>query len=468
MSITWIVQVHDFGQQNMLHYFICTCGFVPIIILYIIDSAHRAHYEAKCQADVLLNKVKLEIEGKETAKSEAERANALKSQVVAYIFHEQRNALQALLLLADSLESSDLISAETKTTENIYDIGSFCRVISDITTSILTIEKMESGTFQFHKAFFNLRGAVQTSVKIINFQFKKKKILFVVNIDESVSASFEIYGDKNRIRQSIDNLLSNAHKFTPEGGEVTLEVGIVRELNNNVTLHCKVSDSGVGIKPDDKGKLFKPYSQINPGALQNGGGTGLGLCLSKYTVVEGHGGRIGFESECGKTVFNIEIPLAPGEYREVESPPRQYFISLKKKMEKRQEKLKKQMVINASCDILVVEDSLFLQQMYTQIIKCQGYSVESAYDGQSAIDKIKNGEQYRLILMDHQMPGDADGAQATAAIRKLGFEAPIIGITGDALDELFHTFMNAGLTSLLTKPLAKNELENIIEKHLSY
>lgn len=232
-----------------------------------------------------------------------EKANRLKSEFLATMSHELRTPLNSIIGFAEVLrdEVVGTLSAEQK--EYLSDIHGSGQHLLNMINSILDLSKIEAGKLELHYEEFAVKEAVNEVLNTIIGYSNKKGISIHTHIQENVSS---IKGDKVKFKQIMFNLLSNAVKFTPEKGRVAINAGL-----NNQHLQVAVSDTGIGIKPEDMDKIFEAFLQVDASYARRYEGTGLGLTLTKR-LVELHGGKIWVISDFGKgSTFTFTLPLKP-------------------------------------------------------------------------------------------------------------------------------------------------------------
>jgi CheY-like chemotaxis protein len=256
--------------------------------------------------------------------------------------------------------------------------------------------------------------------------------------------------DPVRLKQILLNLLGNAVKFTEEG-EIKLSVSLWKELGNWVSVKFEISDTGIGISPDDTDKLFKSFSQIDTSASRKYEGAGLGLSItSKF--VEMMGGDIKVKSEVGKgSVFYFTVNF---EKSESETEKTKTEENIKRKL--KSEELSKYL-------ILIVEDNKVNSMLLEYILKREGFNTLVAENGRKAIELVKK-EEFDVILMDIQMP-EIDGVEASKIISGLlDNKPPIIALTANAMKGDREKYIAEGMDDYLSKPIKSEMLINTIIK----
>jgi CheY-like chemotaxis protein len=289
-----------------------------------------------------------------------------------------------------------------------------------------------------------------------NVRAEEKKQAFSVNLGESVPAYIE--GDMLRLSQVITNLLTNAIKFTPEKGSVTLSIEELERLDNEVVIRFEVADSGIGVKKEQQDKLFTSFSQADADIATKFGGTGLGLAISKR-IVELMGGSIWVESEFGhgsKFIFTIKVKKAEG-------PPRTSLSDVQDKPLHHRHDFTKS-------TLLIAEDIEINREIIGAILEETKVAIDYAEDGNAAVAKFKeNPEKYSLILMDVNMPG-MNGYDATRIIRALNLARaqtiPIIAMTANVFKEDIEKCIECGMNGHTGKPVNIEALLEILNEYL--
>ncbi|MGD9492111.1 MAG: PAS domain S-box protein [Bacteroidales bacterium] len=385
---------------------------------------------------------KVKTEQLQKEKDLAEAASKAKSEFLANVSHEIRNPLNSIVGMAKTLSRTNF----NKDVQEIVDaILSSSDNLLHIINDVLDLSKIEANRIELEDKDFNVNAVFSEVSSVYKSVAEGKGIKFEIRKDASVPA--RLRGDGNRFRQMVINLTGNAVKFTDKGS-VILHVSASTAEDGHTIITTEVSDTGIGIKKEDFGKLFHSFTQLDSSTTKKFSGTGLGLAIVK-SFAEMMGGDIKVESEFGHgSRFILTIPFnAPlsdaEETNIVTDEP-----------------------VQTECKVLLVEDDA-LNQMYLKgFLSSKGMSVDSAYNGLQALEKY-DAAKYDIILMDGQMP-QMDGFEATRIIREKetqsGIHTPIIAITGYAISGDEERFLKVGMDSYITKPFDENRLIEVIKK----
>lgn len=386
-------------------------------------------------------KIMSEIEG---ARIKAEEANRLKTMFLANMSHEIRTPMNGILGMIDIMTSSNL---EKEQKENLGIIKDSAESLLLIINDILDYSKIESGKMDIERIKFDPRKLIKDSVKIFDIKAREKKIKLTYNIENEIPEI--LIGDSLRVRQIINNLISNAIKFTLEG-TVIVKVKKIGNFNGGITLRFIVKDSGVGIASDKIDTLFNSFEQVDSSTTRKYGGTGLGLAIVKR-LVELMEGSIIVESVIDKgSTFTVDIPFKASKEIEVtEKIDRTSNVNL---------------IGKEKINILLAEDNQVNQLIMKKMLQKNGLNVEIADNGRIVLDKLEK-ESFDIILMDVQMP-ILDGYETTSIIRAKNIDTPIIALTANAMEGDREKCLKRGMNDYLSKPVMSRNLIEMINKYL--
>jgi PAS domain S-box-containing protein len=405
--------------------------------------------------------------------AEAEAANRAKSSFLANMSHEMRTPMNVIVGLTDLMLEEDEPGNVKETFKKINMAGN---TLMSLINDVLDISKIEAGKMELMPVRYDVASLLNDIIVLNMIRIENKPITFKLDINENLPTS--LFGDDLRVKQILNNLLSNAFKYTKKG-TVTLGVKYQPgdELENahpgdtprsSVWLSFYISDTGIGIRKEDMAKLFTDYHQVDTSAHREIKGTGLGLSITKK-MVDLSGGEISVESEYGKgTTFRVLIRQGFVDDRvigkEIAENLRS-FCYLEKKMQT-QEKLVRPNLSHAR--VLVVDDYPTNMDVAAGMLRKYKMQVDCVDNGQAAIDCITAGEPvYDAVFMDHMMPG-MDGVETTKEIRALGTKyaenLPIIALTANAVTGIEQMFLDNGFSAFLPKPFSVMGLDSIVQE----
>ena len=393
------------------------------------------------------------------AKEAAERANRFKSLFFANVSHEIRTPLTAINGFAE------LLLNPKRTTEQRLDDARVIRRNGEhlltLINDILDLSKIEAGRMTVERVHVCPASLVGEVASMLRPRAANKGLKLDVRFDGLIPQS--VHTDPTRVRQILINLVSNAIKFTKEGG-VTLAVSVQPTITDQrPLLQVKITDTGIGIAPEKLGALFQPFVQADNTIARQYGGTGLGLAISRH-FSQALGGDITVTSETGQgSTFTVTVETGPLAGIAINDRPHE---ALNRKQESFADG-GPQVAIRGT--VLVAEDGADNQALITTRLRQTGLKVEVAPNGQVACDKtlsaMNRNEPYDLILMDVQMPV-MDGFTATLKLRAGGYRGPIIALTANAMERDRDKCMNAGCNDFVTKPIQVEKLFKAIGRYL--
>ncbi len=371
-------------------------------------------------------------------KEKAEQAAKAKSQFLSVMSHELRTPLNAVIGLTHLLLQSRPREDQQEDLRTLQFSGeSLLHIINDI----LDFTKLDSGKIELSAIDFNLRELTQSLYQSFSFKAKEKNIVFDVEYDERMP--FYVKGDSFRLSQVLNNLISNAIKFTRVGA-VKLRVEMTENNITSFVTRFSVIDSGIGIAKDKQEKIFEQFTQADSDTTRLYGGTGLGLSISGR-LVELMGGNILVESVPGQgSTFHFSIGLQRGEMPAT-------AVVTPKVVTKSNDQFKTKL-------ILLAEDNAFNANIARRFITGWGGHLDIVVDGRQALEFVSR-KKYDLILMDVQMP-ELDGFACTRKIRKHFKDIPIIAITASPQNEIINEIIACGMDDFVSKPFKPNELRS--------
>ena len=395
--------------------------FITYLIFLTIENPALKEYE-------IINNLRLR----------ALKANTNKTDFLSNISHELRTPLTSIITSIDEIKSYN-IPQELK--ENINDIIDSSNSLLEIVGNVIDINKIENKIYDLKEKNYNIRDLVEKLIKMNAKKYNKENVIFKYSISDNTPSN--LFGDKTKIKEIINNILDNSFKYTNKGS-ITLTINSI--LNNDIcNLIIEIKDTGIGIKSEDLNKIFNG-NEIDNDINSSVNRDGLGLLISK-DLVNLLNGTISVNSYYGSgSVFTINIPQKlKNELEIVEQTNTTKFINKK---------------------VLLVDDDRLNNRILKRLLKIYGIELDTCERGIECIDKINNGEQYDLILMDIMMP-DINGIDTLKKLKSnKTFNTKVIALTADALSTSKNKYLKEGFTDYLAKPFKKEELEEKLKELL--
>jgi signal transduction histidine kinase/HAMP domain-containing protein len=396
------------------------------------------------------------------AREKAEQASAAKTAFLSKMSHEMRTPLNAVIGMTTIGQSS------TDNEKKDYCFGKIENAsnhLLGVINDILDISKIEAQKFELSVSEFSLERMLRRVANVMTYRMSEKQQKFNLSIDEALPRT--IIADDQRLAQVITNLLANSVKFTSEGGSVTLEARLLDEDEHTALIRLAVSDTGIGITPEQLERIFGEFEQAENSTSRSYGGTGLGLAISK-NIVEMMGGSIEVISEVGEGStfrFDVRVEKGAGAFDQELADE----IARKEAAENIDDIVEESATFEGR-RILLAEDVEVNREIVVSLLEPTFIEIDSAANGKEALDRFAaNPAAYDLIFMDIQMPL-MDGLEATRAIRALddphAKSVPIIAMTANVFREEVEQYLAAGMTDHIGKPLDINDVIARLHRYL--
>ena len=412
--------VNELGNER-IYTMMIACGVLVIIILVIFALYYRLSQQQMKELD--------------EARKEATHANQAKSEFLSNMSHDIRTPMNAIVGMTaiaianinDSARVQDCLKKITLSSKHLLGL------INDV----LDMSKIENGKLSLNMSQISLRDVMDSIVSIVQPQIKAKHQYFDIFIQEIDTE--DVYCDGVRLNQVLLNLLSNALKFTPEGGSISLHLSQEPSPvgDNYIRVHIRVKDTGIGMTPEFQKTIFEAFTRDTSAQVQKIEGTGLGMAITKY-IIDVMEGTIEVQSELGKgTEFHVTLDLEMASIQEAD-------------------------MILPSWNMLVVDDDEQLCHSAVSSLKEIGVNAEWTLDGEKAVEMVEKrhmrNDDYDVVLLDWKMPG-MNGLQTSKEIRKhLGDDIPIILISAYDWGDIEDEAREAGVSGFISKPLFKSTL----------
>ena len=435
----------------------CIVACILVLIIFFgyrhYKSRHTKMAEEMARQNELLQETANELV---KAKEQAEQSSRSKNIFLSQMSHEVRTPMNAILGIAEiQLRDETLRQSTQEAFGLIYESGD---LLLNIINNVLDLSKIESGKLELVPVIYNIPSLINDTAQLNQMHYDSKPIDFSIHVDGNTP--YELNGDELRIKQVLNNILSNAFKYTDEG-KIEFAVSAESVQDDTAMIVFRISDTGQGMTNNQLGRLFDDYSRFNLYTNRSVVGVGLGMSITKR-LVDLMNGSIIVQSDPGKgSVFTVRIPqkrIGTAVCGTQPAEKLQYFRFQSTAITKKVQFIREYMPYGS---VLVVDDVESNIYVIKGMLLPYGLQIDTAASGFEAIKKIKDGNVYDIVFMDHMMP-KMDGIETTKNLRAMGFTRSIVALT--ALAGRAEMFLENGFDRFIAKPIDSRELNSILNE----
>jgi len=400
------------------------------------------------------------IDEAEKQRIEADAANKAKTSFLSTMSHEIRTPMNAILGVTEIQLLNEALDSGMR--DALYKIYTSSDILLGIINDILDLSKIEAGKLELVVDKYEIASLISDTAQLNMMRIGSKAIEFELSVDENLPAYLS--GDELRVKQILNNLLSNAFKYTSEGiVKLSVTAEKIDGNSNELILVVVVSDTGQGMTPEQISKLFEEFTRFNVDANRTTEGTGLGMSITQ-NLVQMMNGEISVESELGKgSVFTVRLPQGIAG---IESLGKNSADNLGQFRTSSRAQMRRVQITREPMpygNVLIVDDVEMNIYVAMGLMAPYGLTIDSADSGMEAIRKIERGNTYDIIFMDHMMP-KMDGVEATKIIRDMGYSGPIVALTANAVTGQADSFLKNGFDDFISKPVDLRHLNTILNR----
>ncbi|MCL1823382.1 MAG: ATP-binding protein [Oscillospiraceae bacterium] len=427
---------------------------------YKIDAEILKDLKGETEGYIKIVQNITEVEEMVQKNVELEAVSNAKSAFLTTVSHEIRTPMNTILGIAEIQLQNELLSPKVE--EAFCQINDAGDLLLNIINDILDLSKIEAGKLEIVPSKYDMPSLINDTAQLNHIRYESKPIKFF--IDLAPNTPMELIGDEFRIRQILNNLLSNAFKYTEKG---TVELKIYTEENHSDSEHdlilvFKVSDTGQGMNDEQLAHIFDEFTRFNPEENHGIMGTGLGMSITRR-LVDMMNGEITAESEPNKgTVFDVRLPQksVSSEVCGDETSEKLKVLNFKSRARMKKAQLIREYMPYGS--VLIVDDVSLNLQVAKGLMLPYGIKIDMVASGFEAIEKVKNGEIFDIIFMDYMMP-KMNGVEATKILReKMDYKEAVVALTANAVVGQEEMFLKNGFDAYISKPIDSRELDVIL------